>query len=275
MVSPERLAGLQMAGEVGAAVAAGRGPSLSLPSLCGCGKPTSHRGMCSVRWAKRKEHFGPTGNKPKTADINSLLLAARPNMQRIAMGWSQGDETKADDLVSQATLKILENQHQFQPGTNFAAWATTIMKNCRMDGFRRQRDHVGLTIETDGEEIERVDSALQAAPLQESGIIAADMARDFAKLPEAQKRAMVAAVNETPYEQIARDEGVSVGTVKSRISRGRTHLNGGEARVIPAVSRRNADALDFVLSKLREEQARITSAITSLEQCRSVFKGVR
>lgn len=33
--------------------------------LCACGKPASHKGMCPVRWLKRKENNGPTGNRAK------------------------------------------------------------------------------------------------------------------------------------------------------------------------------------------------------------------
>ena len=55
-------------------------------SLCGCGKPATHMGMCSERWKKRKANNGPAGIKPKDAPV-----AADPVRQ------TYGD--LADDVV--------------------------------------------------------------------------------------------------------------------------------------------------------------------------------
>jgi len=38
-------------------------------SLCGCGKPATHMGMCSERWKKRKANNGPAGIRPKDAPV--------------------------------------------------------------------------------------------------------------------------------------------------------------------------------------------------------------
>lgn len=243
-------------------------------AMCGCGNPRSHRGMCSARWALRKLRYGDSGNASREFDFSTELVRQRGKLLRIALGWSRGNADEADEWVSQAVLKAMENQHQFEVGTNFAGWLTTILKNIRNDGDRRAKKHVGLTIETDGEEVERVDPALIVPPMQESGIVVREMADELRGLTPTQREALLRSeMDGQQYEEIAEQTGVSVGTVKSRISRARARLN-GEARVIPAVSRQNADALDFVLSKLREERDRISAAIVSLEQCRGVFKGV-
>jgi hypothetical protein len=66
---------------------------------------------------------------------------------------------------------------------------------------------------------------------------------------------------------------VSVGTVKSSISRTRDKLETAmpEARVIKPVSRENGDAVDFILGELRDEKKRIDMAIASLEQLRPML----
>ena len=52
-----------------------------MTTLCGCGKPTTHKGMCSARWAKRKVNNGPTGNKAKveadTGPMSEEAIARR------------------------------------------------------------------------------------------------------------------------------------------------------------------------------------------------------
>lgn len=46
-------------------------------NLCGCGKPSSHQGMCSVRWAKRRENHGPSGERPRVV----AQAAPRPDLE--------------------------------------------------------------------------------------------------------------------------------------------------------------------------------------------------
>lgn len=242
----------------------------SCVTMCECGKPTTHLGMCRARWIKRKANNGPSGIK-KTFNFDEALVADRDRMMRLARSWTR-DEAQAEDLVSQASINILSNKEKFEIGSNFPAWCTTILKNLFMDSKRRAKSTISIEQEnSDGEAFEIVAPALTTQPTQESTLVARDMAREVLALPAPQREAMLRAGAGQSLEQIARETGVAEGTVKSRISRGRSDL--GEARVIPAVSRQNADSLDFVLSKLRDERDRITAAIVALEQCRSIFKG--
>lgn len=244
-------------------------------TLCGCGKPSVHRGMCKARWAKRKENNGPSGNRPKEVfDFDRALVADRDRMMRLALSWTR-DATQAQDLVSQAHINILSNRDKFEVGSNFPAWCTTIIKNLFLDSKRRQRNTVSLTQENgDGEEFEIVDPALTTAPEQESTIAAQEMARDVIAQtnPEQREALLRVAMHGQSLEEAADGMSVKVGTVKSLMSRGRDRLDPErKARVIPAVSRDNADAIDFVLQKLREERDRVAAAIVALEQCRTIF----
>jgi hypothetical protein len=53
-------------------------------TLCDCGKPTSHKGMCTARWAKRKANNGPAGIKAKPATDNPPDVAAPMSEEAIA-----------------------------------------------------------------------------------------------------------------------------------------------------------------------------------------------
>lgn len=63
-----------------------------MTDLCGCGKPTSHKGMCSARWAKRKENNGPSGLKDSGAG------RSRPPMSEEAIARRQFGDL-ADDIL--------------------------------------------------------------------------------------------------------------------------------------------------------------------------------
>ena len=119
-----------------------------------------------------------------------------------------------------------------------AAWLFRIQRNEFISGVRRQRP----TVPVDTEIAER----LSPPAYQESGLVMREFVSAFAKLAPTQREALLLAVLEgLPYEVIAEHTGVSVGTVKSRISRGRDRLEQllleGEAER-PASANRDADA---------------------------------
>ena len=125
----------------------------------------------------------------------------------------------------------------------------------------------------DGSTTDRPEPQLATAPLRESHVTAQEMAQEFDRLDPVHKDTLKRAVHDgQPYDQIARETGVSEGTVKSRISRARDRLNGAQpemqARTIPAASRENGASVDHVLKFLRAEKVKIEQATTALEQLR-------
>ena len=112
-----------------------------------------------------------------------------------------------------------------------------IQRNEFISGLRRQRP----TVPIDTEIAERLSHPAH----QDSGLVMREFVSAFAKLAPTQREALLLAVLEgLPYEVIAENTGVSVGTVKSRISRGRDRLEQllleGDAERPPA--NREADA---------------------------------
>ena len=132
----------------------------------------------------------------------------------------------AEDLVQDTYLKAFRSASQFQRGTNLKAWLFTILHNT----FRNMRRHDGRNpIYIDSETVE------QAANLSVQGetpeqiltraTLDADLQAALDALPGAFRRAVwLRDVEELTYAEIAQVLGVPIGTVMSRISRGRRLL---------------------------------------------------
>ena len=149
-------------------------------------------------------------------DFHQQLTAILPRLRIYALSLTRNRD-QADDLVHDTVVKALAGRHSFQLGTNLAAWLFRIQRNEFISGIRRQRP----TVPVDS----TVAESLSHPPHQESGLIMREFLTAFAKLAPTQREALLLAVVEgQPYDIIAAHTGVSVGTVKSRISRARDRL---------------------------------------------------
>src|SRR5215218_3503852 len=162
-------------------------------------------------------------------DFHEQLKAILPRLRIYALSLTR-DRDAADDLVHDTVIKALTGRHSFQPGTNLAAWLFRIQRNEFISGLRRLRP----TVPVDS----AVAESLSHPPHQESGLIMREFLGAFSKLAATQREALLLAVVEgLPYEVIASHTGVSVGTVKSRISRARDLLERllveGDTRPLP------------------------------------------
>src|SRR5215470_12719011 len=159
-------------------------------------------------------------------DFHDQLKAILPRLRIYALSLTR-DRDAADDLVHDTVIKALTGRHSFQPGTNLAAWLFRIQRNEFISGLRRQRPSVPVDT--------AIAESLSHPAHQDSGLIMREFVSAFSKLVPTQREALLLAVLEgLPYEVIAAHTGVSVGTVKSRISRARDTLERllleGEAR---------------------------------------------
>ena len=149
-------------------------------------------------------------------DFHDQLKAILPRLRIYALSLTR-DRDAADDLVHDTVIKALTGRHSFQPGTNLAAWLFRIQRNEFISGLRRQRPSVPVDT--------AIAESLSHPAHQDSGLIMREFVTAFAKLVPTQREALLLAVLEgLPYEVIAAHTGVSVGTVKSRISRARDTL---------------------------------------------------
>ena len=135
----------------------------------------------------------------------------------------------AEDLVQDTYLKAFRSAHQFEPGTNLKAWLFTILHNT----FRNIRRHDGRSpVDVDSEAVERAanDGPADQSPEQilTRQTLDADLQEALDALPDSFRQAVwLRDVEELSYAEIARVLDVPIGTVMSRISRGRRALSEG------------------------------------------------
>ena len=126
----------------------------------------------------------------------------------------------AEDIVQETFLRAFRAFDRYTPGTNIRAWLYTILYRVRTDAFRRS----GRSPET----VELLDEGPGVPPPQDALASGGeDIARALDGLPEAFRAAVVLRdVQEFSYAEIARILDVPIGTVMSRIYRGRALLRG-------------------------------------------------
>ena len=157
-----------------------------------------------------------TGDHSLTGDFRADLTMMLPRLRRYAMSLTR-DADRANDLVQQTVLKSLSGLKSFRPGTNFPGWLFRIERNEFISALRRQRPTVELN--------DAVANALSYLPQQESGIVMREFKKAFRTLAGSQRKALLlTALEGHSHKSIAAFSGVSVGTVKSRVSRARTKL---------------------------------------------------
>ena len=152
-------------------------------------------------------------------DRAALLEAQIPGLRRFAYALLRGDQERADDLVQDTLERALARWHLRRNEGNLRGWLYTILYNrFSSDQHRLQRRalHDALTTETEQREIDgRQDSALAHR----------DLLRAFSALPEEQRSVLfLIGVEDLSYKEAARVLGVPIGTVMSRLSRGRERL---------------------------------------------------
>jgi len=150
-------------------------------------------------------------------EFKSELAAVIPHLRAFARSLS-GSRDLADDLVQETLMKAWAARERFQAGTNMRAWTFIILRNHFLSQMRRSRFR--------GEWDELTADRLLAAPAeQDKQIELADLQRGLMQLPSSQREALIlVGAGGFAYEEAAEICGVAVGTIKSRVARGRTAL---------------------------------------------------
>lgn len=168
-------------------------------------------------------------------DFGNLLANEIPRLRRYARALTR-DASATDDLVQNCLLRALTRAHLWEPGTNLRAWLFTILHNQHVNDLRRdRRAHLAVPLD---------DAAqfLSEAPRQGVALQVRDLSRALDRLPRHQRQTLLlAGLEDMSYDEVAQKMGVSVGTVRSRLNRGRKMLRQlqSEERVPDAPARRS------------------------------------
>ena len=150
-------------------------------------------------------------------DFARLLEAEIPRLRRYARALTR-DVSRADDLVQSCLTRAVAKQHLWQPGTDLRAWLFTILHNQHVNDVRRLVRE-GNTVELgDAPQLTVQSNAIPSLELR-------DLERAIHKLPEEQRSViLLIGLEGMRYEEVAAVLDVPVGTVRSRLSRGRDQL---------------------------------------------------
>jgi RNA polymerase sigma-70 factor (ECF subfamily) len=150
-------------------------------------------------------------------EVRAQLAELLPRLRRFARVITR-DVADADDLVQVAVEKALARAAQWRAGSRLDSWMFGIMKNAWIDEVRARRRH------------ERLHAPEEAgAAIGDSSTAARDIALSvqaaMARLPEDQRMAIALVLVEgLSYKDAAESLGIPMGTLTSRLSRGREAL---------------------------------------------------
>jgi RNA polymerase sigma factor (sigma-70 family) len=153
-------------------------------------------------------------------EIADIVEAHVPALRRYAWALLR-DHEAADDLVQDCLERALARWHLRRRDGDVRAWLFTILHNLFVDGLRRRRRE-GMRVD-----LEQIDEARAFSPEQESGLAVRDIMTCLSALPPDQQAViLLVGVEDLSYEAAARVLDVPIGTVMSRLSRGRERLRG-------------------------------------------------
>ncbi len=152
------------------------------------------------------------------SEFARLLEVEIPRLRRYARALTR-DVTRADDLVQSCLTRAIAKQHLWQPGTDLRAWLFTILHNQHVNDVRRSV-HEGIQVA-----VEEMAPVLIAHPNALAVLQLRDLEAAIAKLPQEQRQViLLVGLEGMRYEEVALILGIPVGTVRSRLSRGREQL---------------------------------------------------
>ena len=151
------------------------------------------------------------------SDFARLLEAEIPRLRRYARALTR-DVTRADDLVQSCLTRAVTKRHLWEAGTDLRAWLFTILHNQHVNDVRRAaREGSNVAID----EARALTVASNAIPSLELR----DLERAIGKLPSEQRQViLLVGLEGMAYEEVAAVLQIPVGTVRSRLSRGRDQL---------------------------------------------------
>ena|SRR3984957_5535455 len=154
-----------------------------------------------------------------TSGLLSEIEACVPALRRYAVGLLRSRD-EADDLVHDCLVRALDKLHTKRDESDARTWLFTILHNLFISQMRRRR------LRPVPETLDEIHEAAHSQrPSQEDGLQFRDLLRDLERLPEEQRSVvLLVSVEDLSYAEAAAVLGVPIGTVMSRLARGRERL---------------------------------------------------
>ena len=152
------------------------------------------------------------------SEFHRLIEEQIPRLRRYARALTHNRD-RADDLVQDTLARALIKEDLWEPGTDLRAWLFTIMHNQHVNIVRRDtRDSAVI-------DIERVSATLSATTDPSASRQMIELERALARLPLEQRTViLLVGLEGMSYPETAGILSIPIGTVRSRLSRGRDGL---------------------------------------------------
>lgn len=144
------------------------------------------------------------------------------------------NRTRAEDLVQETFLRAWRSFHTFRPGTNVRAWLYRILMNAYIDGYRKREREPEVVDQEDVDEFYLYSRVHESEDFRRAGnpeeallskLMDADVKAALDGLPASFRDAVILAdIEGFSYKEIAGILGIPIGTVMSRLHRGRRQL---------------------------------------------------
>ena len=146
------------------------------------------------------------------------MLALLPRLRRFAAGLAR-DPADGDDLCQATVLRALDRREQWQPGTRLDSWMMTMMRNIWIDEQRARSRRSETFVD------EEAGLGVGEGGGQEAAVELSVIDRALRTLPDEQREAVLLVMVEGySYKEAAGIVGCPVGTLNSRLVRGRDAL---------------------------------------------------
>ena len=151
-------------------------------------------------------------------DFHHRLEKEIPRLRRYASALTRNG-LRADDLVQDTLTRAIEKEHLWEPGTDLRAWLFTIMHNQNVTLVRRAvREVTTVDFEARSQSLVATTDVTASRQLRE-------LERALGELPEDQRQViLLVGLEGMSYEKAAAIVNVPLGTIRSRLSRGRAAL---------------------------------------------------
>ena len=160
--------------------------------------------------------------------VKDKATAYIDQLYRVAFNLTKS-RADAEDLVQETYLRAFDKSGQFELGTNLKAWLTRILYNLFVNRYHRDRKTVSMDQPLDDEKTARIDTMESSGPGPELQSLQTEL-RDklkeaLSELSEEFATAIILVdIGECSYAEVAEIISCPIGTVRSRLFRGRSIL---------------------------------------------------